>query len=78
MPVLDNNQRHEIGAMYTQRSKFEAKRLGAAMVSEHIAGHLRGALSGRPAGWRPLVYCWRGGSRSAAMAHVMRLSLIHI
>jgi tRNA 2-selenouridine synthase len=23
-------------------------------------------------GWRPLVYCWRGGKRSGAMAHVLR------
>src|SRR5207342_2949245 len=22
--------------------------------------------------WRPLVYCWRGGQRSASMAHVLR------
>src|SRR5437763_12778660 len=22
--------------------------------------------------WKPLVYCWRGGKRSGAMAHILR------
>ena len=25
----------------------------------------------RPRDWRPLIYCWRGGGRSGAMAHVL-------
>jgi tRNA 2-selenouridine synthase len=29
-------------------------------------------FAGKGRGWRPLVYCWRGGKRSAAMAHILR------
>lgn len=72
LPVLNDEQRREIGEIYTQVSKHEAKCLGAAMISVNIAGHLRTALRDKPPQWAPLVYCWRGGNRSAALTHVMR------
>src|SRR5256885_8291457 len=40
---------------------FEAKRLGAAMVSANLARHLQETFADKPANWKPLVYCWRGG-----------------
>ena len=71
LPVLDNDQRAEIGTIYVQQSKFLAKRLGAAYVARNIADHLEGPLSDRPGSYAPLVYCWRGGQRSNAMATVL-------
>jgi len=71
-PVLDDAERALIGTMYKQESPFQARRLGAALVAQNIARHLEDALAGKPRDWRPLVYCWRGGKRSAAMAHVLR------
>ena len=71
-PVLDNEQRIEIGTLYKQVSPFDAKKLGAAYVSENIARHLRETFYSRPRNWRPLVVCWRGGERSGAMTHVLR------
>ena len=70
LPVLDDAQRHEVGVLYA-RAKHEAKKVGAALVAENIAAHLRGALSDKTREWTPLVYCWRGGDRSAAMAHIL-------
>lgn len=70
-PVLDNEERARIGTMYKQVSSFDAKKAGAALVSRNIGRHLEGELSTRPRGWKPLVYCWRGGKRSGAMAHVL-------
>jgi tRNA 2-selenouridine synthase len=32
---------------------------------------VEGTFADRPREWRPLVYCWRGGQRSAALAHVL-------
>jgi tRNA 2-selenouridine synthase len=29
-------------------------------------------FAGKDRAWRPLVYCWRGGKRSGAMAHILR------
>lgn len=72
LPVLDDEERARVGTIYKQVSPFEAKRLGAALVSRNIARHLEGWLADKPKKYRPLVYCWRGGSRSGAMTHVLR------
>ncbi len=72
LPVLDDAERARVGTLYKQVSPFEAKRVGAALVSRNIARHLEDHLVARPKSYRPLVYCWRGGSRSGAMAHVLR------
>src|SRR5215467_14995933 len=71
-PVLDDEERARIGTMYKQVSPFDAKKEGAALVSRNIARHIEKRFRGRGRDWRPLVYCWRGGQRSAAMAHVLR------
>lgn len=71
LPVLDDDQRAAVGTEYVRGSKFLARRTGAAMVARNIAAHLEGALADRGGGFRPLIYCWRGGQRSAAMATVM-------
>lgn len=71
LPVLDDDERAEVGTLYVQTSRFLARRLGAAKVARNIAGHLEAALADMPQGCRPLVYCWRGGMRSNAMATVL-------
>ena len=69
-PVLVNSERALVGTVYKQTSSFDAKKIGAALVSANIARHLRERFHDRPRDWRPLVYCWRGGGRSASLAHV--------
>ena len=71
-PVLDDNERARVGTIYVQVSPFEARKVGAAMVAHNLARHVETSFAGKPKNWRPLVYCWRGGQRSAAMSHVMR------
>ena len=67
-PVLENEERVIVGTLYVQSSAFEATRIGAAMVARNIARHLETTFADRPRGWRPLVYCWRGGKRSESLA----------
>src|SRR6266511_766775 len=71
-PVLDDAERAHVGTLYKQVSPFDAKKAGAALFSKNIARHIEERFRGRERGWRPLVYCWRGGQRSEAMAHVLR------
>ena len=71
LPVLSNAERAQIGTIYVQHSRFLARRLGAAHVARNIAAHLEGALADKPGAYAPLVYCWRGGQRSNAMATVL-------
>jgi tRNA 2-selenouridine synthase len=72
LPVLDDAERARVGTLYKEVSPFAARRLGAALVARNIAGHLTSALARFAKEWRPLVYCWRGGKRSAAFVHVLR------
>lgn len=69
-PVLENEERAHVGKLYKQVSRFEAKKQGAALVAGHIADYLQQFFSSKPELWNPLVYCWRGGTRSAAMVQV--------
>ena len=71
VPVLDNAQRAQVGTLYTQVSPFEARKVGAALIARNIALHLEQQFMDKPKNWRPLVYCWRGGQRSGAMAHIL-------
>ncbi|VVE44087.1 tRNA 2-selenouridine(34) synthase MnmH [Pandoraea capi] len=72
-PVLSNEERIVVGTMYKQVSPFDASREGAAMVARNIAHHLDTVFADRPRNWRPLVYCWRGGMRSASMTLMMNM-----
>ena len=71
LPALDDAQRCEVGTLY-KASPFDARRLGAAMISGNIARYLENELRNRTKDWAPLVYCWRGGMRSGSVAVVLR------
>ena len=71
LPVLGDAERAEIGTLYAQVSPFEARRKGAARVARNVAEHLDTALADTPKGFKPLVYCWRGGMRSNSFAIIL-------
>lgn len=71
LPVLDDAERAEVGTIYKQVSPFTARKVGAALVAANAARHLQGPLADKPGGWRPLVYCWRGGQRSGSFATIL-------
>ena len=70
-PSLTDAERIVIGTEYVQVSPFTARKRGAAMVARNIASHIERELIDAPKDWRPLVYCWRGGMRSGALATVL-------
>lgn len=72
LPVLSDAERAEVGTIYVQESRFRANRIGAAYVAANIARHLTTAMADWPAEARPLIYCWRGGNRSGAMATILQ------
>ncbi len=71
LPVLDDAERAEVGTIYKQVSSFTARKVGAAKVARNAARHLEGPLADKTGGWRPLVYCWRGGQRSGSFATIL-------
>ncbi|MBT2325176.1 tRNA 2-selenouridine(34) synthase MnmH [Variovorax paradoxus] len=72
-PVLDDDERRIVGTLYKQQGAFEARRVGGAMVAANLARHLKERFADRPADWKPLIYCWRGGLRSGSMTTWLRL-----
>jgi tRNA 2-selenouridine synthase len=71
LPVLDDDERARVGTIYVQEDPFKARKIGAALVARNAATHIEGPLADRPGGWRPLVYCWRGGQRSNSFASIL-------
>jgi tRNA 2-selenouridine synthase len=77
-PSLDNAERITIGTMYKQVNAFEAKKRGAALAARNIAAHIEREVIDKPRGWKPLVYCWRGGNRSGALATILGAIGFHV
>jgi len=40
MPVLSDAERAEVGTIYTQKSPFRARKIGAALVAKNAALHI--------------------------------------
>jgi tRNA 2-selenouridine synthase len=70
-PTLTDEQRHLIGTEYKQVSPFDARKRGAVWAARNIALHIERLAMDKPRDWQPLVYCWRGGQRSGALAAVL-------
>ena len=70
-PSLNDAERALIGTEYKQVSPFAARKRGAALVARNIAAHIERELLDKPKDWTPLLYCWRGGQRSGALAAVL-------
>jgi len=71
LPVLNDAERAEIGTIYCQQCRFEARRRGAMLVARNVASHLGSFFANRPESDRFLIYCWRGGQRSRSMATIL-------
>jgi tRNA 2-selenouridine synthase len=71
LPVLSDDERARVGTIYVRESAFLARKIGAALVARNAAVHIEGPLSAKDGGWRPLVYCWRGGQRSGSFASIL-------
>lgn len=71
LPVLDDAERAEVGRIYHEIGPFEARRTGAAIISRNIARHVSEHFASFDKSYRPFLYCWRGGLRSASMATVL-------
>jgi len=67
LPIFSNDERAKVGTLYKQKGKNEAVILGLELVGVKLANFSLTALS-LAKEKQLLVYCWRGGMRSASMA----------
>lgn len=73
IPLLDNEERVEIGILYKQSGPHAARKRGLELTAPHFPGIVQdidAAATGRPL----LVYCWRGGLRSKTVATILQLT----
>lgn len=70
-PSLTDAERALVGTEYKRVSPFAARKRGAVLVARNIAAHIKREAMDKPKDWTPLVYCWRGGQRSGALATVL-------
>eukprot|EP01122_Echinamoeba_exundans_P013779 TRINITY_DN6068_c0_g2_i1.p1 TRINITY_DN6068_c0_g2~~TRINITY_DN6068_c0_g2_i1.p1 ORF type:complete len:384 (+),score=46.26 TRINITY_DN6068_c0_g2_i1:33-1184(+) len=70
LPVLDDKEREIIGTLHKD-NRLQARIDGAALISKNISRFLENHFRKKPADYKPLVYCWRGGQRSQSLALIL-------
>lgn len=73
IPLLSNEERVEIGIIYKQTGSLAARIRGLDLTA-HRMPHMVSAIGHAAAGRPILVYCWRGGLRSKAVAAILDLA----
>jgi tRNA 2-selenouridine synthase len=71
LPVLDDAQRAKVGGIY-KSNPFEARRLGAALISANVSEHIQTHMMHQDVDYAPLLYCWRGGMRSRSFTFILK------
>ena len=71
IPILNDQQRHDVGKTYKEVNPFKAKIMGASIISKNISKFLDNEFFSRKGSWQALIYCWRGGQRSRSLALVL-------
>lgn len=69
IPIFTDAERARVGTLYKEGGKTKAKRLGVELVAPKIPGlidQVEAAMAGSKS--PVLVFCWRGGMRSFALA----------
>lgn len=69
-PILDNQERAQVGTAYKQRGRHQAVELGFRLIGHKIATYISEirALLDAAGASQAKVHCWRGGLRSTTMA----------
>lgn len=72
--ALSNKEHHEIGEMYVQYSKQDAKVLGASFICKNVSKHLITINNQHSLGTKIGIYCARGGLRSSSIATILSIT----
>jgi tRNA 2-selenouridine synthase len=75
VPVLDNEEREEVGTLYKHVGKQQARRRGVQIVAPKIPAMVEQVAALQAATSQPVVvFCWRGGMRSLALTQFLELA----
>jgi tRNA 2-selenouridine synthase len=73
IPLLNNDERAKVGTCYVQTGPRDARLLGVDLVSPKLPQLIRSFLNIKDRRLM-VVYCWRGGLRSASTAGLLKLA----
>lgn len=73
VPLLDDDERVEIGILHKQEGPHQARLRGLELTAPRFPAMVR-RISEQSGGRPILVYCWRGGLRSKTVASILNLS----
>ncbi len=75
VPILDNEERAEVGTLYREVGKQVARRRGVELVAPKIPSLVEQVARIQTDTSLPaVVFCWRGGMRSLALAQFLELA----
>ncbi len=72
LPLLNDFERAEVGKTYTQISPYIARQIGLSFISPKLPMLVESAIKFAESG-SLVLFCWRGGMRSKALATVLDL-----
>ncbi|HJV66622.1 MAG TPA: tRNA 2-selenouridine(34) synthase MnmH [Geomonas sp.] len=73
VPLLDNEERVEIGTLYKQQGPHLARQRGLQLTA-HRFPEMVATIADQAKGRPLLVYCWRGGLRSKTVTSILELT----
>ncbi len=75
VPLLDDAERAEVGTLYRQAGKQDARRRGVELVAPKIPTLVEiVALQQADTSLPAIIFCWRGGMRSLALTQFLDLA----
>ena len=75
VPIFSNDERAEVGTLYTQVGKVQARTRGVELVAPKIPALLAAVREAHTQRTGPvIVFCWRGGMRSRALTAFLELA----
>ncbi len=72
IPLYTEEERHQLGKTYKDEGAAPARMLGLKLVSPKLPRLVEDILAAC-GGKTPLLYCWRGGTRSESVAAILQL-----
>jgi tRNA 2-selenouridine synthase len=74
VPLLSNSERAEVGTIYKEQGEMVARRHALKIISPKIPLLIEEIAAMKKHGIPLVVYCWRGGLRSEAVASVLSIA----
>lgn len=74
VPLLSDDERRRVGIVYKEQGELSARRHALKYISPKVPSIIDELINGKKHGQPVVVYCWRGGLRSEAVASLLSIA----